>query len=106
MITKLYFYHIQYPWSTEGVLDITSMERTETDTQILICALPVDLPDISILHDKDRIPKVIKHLEAKKQEIQANAFKEVKEIDSRIQELLCIESKEVNIDIAQAIQGA
>ena len=98
MKTKLYFYHIQWPFSSESRIEISSEEYENAEYRTFICSHEVDLPEVAALTENEKAAALIKVFQDEKKDLQAKTHIKLTELDDKINQLLCLENKEQAVD--------
>ena len=99
MKIKLYFFHEQWVFEKEGKIVPWHIkvddELTGNRIRVFLCEHEVDVPDVVPLPEIEIKQIMVSGMRQEIKDIQADTHMKVKQIEERIQQLLCLENKEV-----------
>ena len=97
MKLKLYLYHQQWTFDKEGEIAVFSFKMDDDTTgprlRIFIGEYDVEIPDVEVPDEAEIKQIMVGGLRKQKETLQAETHVKLKEIDDKIQQLLCIEMK-------------
>lgn len=97
MKLKLYLYHQQWWFDNDGSIVAFTVKLDDETTgprlRIFLGERDVEVPDIELLGESEIKQIMVDGLRKQKTQLQANTHVKLKEIDDKIQQLLCIEMK-------------